>query len=49
MHPSHKTRFSDASRFDYVCVYCGATDETGNGWGELAKPCPKAPPPAAEP
>jgi hypothetical protein len=39
LHPSHKTRVSDASSFDEVCIYCGATDELGS-WGNLAKPCP---------
>lgn len=39
-HPSHKTRFSDASTFDEICVNCGATDEVPGGWGALAKPCP---------
>jgi len=43
-HPSHKTRISDASSFDEICVYCGATDEVPGGWGQLAYPCPKAPP-----
>jgi len=43
LHPSHKTRFSDSSFYDEVCVNCGATDEVPGGWGELAKPCPKAP------
>ena len=42
-HPSHVTRFSDASSFDEVCVNCGATDEVPGGWGKLAKPCPKPP------
>lgn len=40
LHPSHKTRFSDASTFDEICEICGATDEVPGGWGELAKPCP---------
>ena len=26
MHPSHKTRFSDSSLYDEVCIYCGITD-----------------------
>ena len=42
MDPTHKTRFSDASSFDEVCVKCGATDIAGGGWGQLAQPCPKA-------
>jgi len=41
-HPSHKTRYSDSSLYDEVCVYCGATD-TLRSWGELANPCPNAP------
>ena len=40
-HPSHKTRFSDASTFDEICVNCGATDEVPGGWGNLALPCPE--------
>lgn len=43
-HPSHKTRSSDASTFDEVCVLCGATDRVPGGWGDLAFPCPKADP-----
>jgi hypothetical protein len=40
-HPSHKTRFSfDASSWDEMCIYCGATDIVPGGWGRLAKPCP---------
>jgi hypothetical protein len=42
-HPSHVTRISDASSFDEICVNCGATDRLGS-WGDLAKPCPSAPP-----
>ncbi len=42
-HPSHKTRISDASTFDEICVNCGATDEVPGGWGQLAYPCPKNP------
>lgn len=45
-HPSHKTRMSDASSYDEICVNCGATDTTG-GWGALAKPCPATPAVAA--
>lgn len=41
-HPSHKTRFSDASTFDEICVLCGATDQVPGGWGQLAYPCPEA-------
>lgn len=43
LHPSHETRFSDASTFDEICVNCGATDELGS-WGALAQACPKEPP-----
>lgn len=39
-HPSHVTRFSDASTFDEICVNCGATDQVPGGWGKLAYPCP---------
>ena len=39
-HPSHKTRLSDASSFDEICVHCGATDRVPGGWGNLALPCP---------
>jgi hypothetical protein len=46
-HPSHVTRFSDASTFDEICVNCGATDEVPGGWGQLAYPCPH--PPVATP
>ena len=41
-HPSHITRFSDASTFDEICINCGATDEVPGGWGQLAFPCPNA-------
>lgn len=40
-HPSHKTRSSDSSLYDEVCVYCGATD--GRGDHSLKRPCPRAP------
>jgi len=41
VHSSHKTRISmDASTYDEICVYCGATDVAGGGWGRLAYPCP---------
>ncbi len=36
-HPSHKTRFSDASSFDEICTECGATDRAGSD--KLKKPC----------
>lgn len=39
-HPSHKTRYSDASTFDEICDLCGATDQVPGGWGQLAYPCP---------
>jgi len=39
-HPSHKTRFSDASSFDEICTECGATDMVCPG--PLDQPCPKA-------
>jgi hypothetical protein len=42
MHPSHVTRFSDSSLYDYVCVNCGAHDST-QGWEQLEQPCPKVP------
>ena len=42
-HPSHVTRFSDASTYDEICINCGATDIAPGGWGQLAYPCPKAP------
>jgi hypothetical protein len=48
LHPSHETRFSDASTYDEVCVLCGATDQVPGGWGDLAHPCPKARPPSRD-
>lgn len=39
-HKSHKTRHSDSSLFDEVCVNCQATD--GNGDTRLTEPCPEA-------
>ncbi len=42
LHPSHVTRFSDASSFDEICTLCGATDQVPGGWGKLAEPCPKS-------
>lgn len=36
-HPTHETRFSDASTFDEICVNCGATDSYGGG---LDSECP---------
>lgn len=41
-HPSHVTRWSDASSLDEVCALCDATNIAGGGWGDLAKPCPTA-------
>lgn len=38
-HDSHETRGSDSSLYDEVCIHCGAKDI--NGWGDLARPCPK--------
>lgn len=43
LHPSHKTRQSDASSYDEVCTACGATDIAGGGWGKLAEPCTAVP------
>ena len=40
VHPSHKTRGSDASSFDEICVFCGRTDTVPGGWGKLSEPCP---------
>jgi hypothetical protein len=40
-HESHSTRFSDASSFDSICVYCGATDAHGDR--RLEQPCPGEP------
>lgn len=39
LHPSHRTRFSDASTFDEICELCGAHDEVPGGWGQLEEPC----------
>jgi hypothetical protein len=40
-HPSHKTRSSDASSFDEICVNCGATDNPhGKDNPKWAQPCP---------
>lgn len=41
VHPSHKTRDSDASTFDEICIYCNHTDQVPGGLGKLALPCPK--------
>lgn len=43
LHPSHKTRYSDSSYYDEVCVYCGETDRVPGGWGNLKYPCAKEP------
>lgn len=43
IHPDdkgHRTRFSDASTYDEICVLCGATDRRGDN--RLDKPCPIA-------
>jgi hypothetical protein len=40
-HPSHKTRISDASRYDEVCDVCGATDAAGDR--RLGHPCKEYP------
>jgi hypothetical protein len=42
LHPSHVTRFSDASSFDEICVNCGAVDRLGS-WGALGDPCSAEP------
>ena len=39
-HDSHKTRYSDSSIYDEVCIYCGATDARGSD--KLEKPCPNS-------
>lgn len=39
LHPTHRTRISDASSFDEICILCGATDIAGGGWGRLAFAC----------
>lgn len=38
IHPSHKTRTSDASTYDEICVNCGAND--GFSKDKLAERCP---------
>lgn len=35
----HKTRFSDSSLYDEICMKCGATD--GRNDDRLNQPCPK--------
>jgi len=40
LHPTHRTRMSDASSFDEICMLCGFTDQVPGGWGNLVKPCP---------
>lgn len=37
-HETHKTRYSDSSIYDEVCIYCGATDAIGDR--RLDQPCP---------
>jgi hypothetical protein len=39
VHPSHNTRYSDASSFDEICENCGATDDVMSGPGALMYPC----------
>jgi len=38
MKSKHETRLSDSSRYDEVCVNCGATDARGDD--RLNQPCP---------
>ena len=38
MDPTHRTRYSDSSLYDEVCVLCGATDSRGSD--ALDRPCP---------
>lgn len=40
LHPSHITRSSDASTYDFICVFCGHTDRVTGGSGKLVEPCP---------
>lgn len=40
IHSSHRTRFSNASTFDTICIKCGATDHVPGGDGDLEYPCP---------
>ncbi len=42
VHPSHKTRFSDSSLYDEICMLCGHTDSDREG--RLKLPCPQARP-----
>lgn len=39
-YDTHKTRFSDSSLVDEICVKCGATDAIGDD--RLNQPCPCA-------
>lgn len=43
---NHKTRFSDSSVYDEVCINCGATD--GRNDDRLNLPCPKPSTPPAD-
>ncbi len=38
VHPTHETRFSDASSFDEVCMLCGKTNQVPGGPGDLQYP-----------
>jgi len=40
-HDSHKTRLSDSSLYDEVCIYCLGTDARNDE--RLNHPCPQAP------
>ncbi len=38
VHPTHRTRFSDASSYDEICELCGLTDQVPGGPGDLQYP-----------
>jgi|GEM_PF-3665359 len=40
-HSSHKTRISDSSLYDEVCIYCLGTDARNDE--RLNRPCPQVP------
>lgn len=44
-YETHKTRYSDSSFYDEVCLQCGCTDEQrdSNGTYLLNLPCPNQP------
>lgn len=45
-HPSHKTRYSDSSHYDEICIYCRATDNLYGSEASktaLSRPCPSKP------